>query len=264
MGRAEAPPQAAPLLAASYVEWSVEPALRGALSCTWAAQLGAHGECHVQRIIPDGCIDLLFCEGELVIAGPDTESVELEVVPNRSIAGLRFRAGQAPAVLGLPASQLLDQRLCARDVIGLRAEALTDALSAAATPRVATAVMEHAVARWLREGAPADALVARAIGQLKAPCADWSVATLAADLGVSERQLRRRFLHAVGYGPKLLERVLRLRRFIRAAAAYSPANGLAALAAESGYADQPHLTRECRDLTALTPAQLLGYPVTAD
>lgn len=249
-------------LAASYAEWAVAPAAREQLACVWAAQLDARGEGHVQRIIPDGCIDLLFSEGQLSIAGPDTESVELEVVPNRAIVGVRFRAGQAPAVLGVPASELLDQRLDAREVLGSRISALSDALSSAASQRAAAALLEQAVAGWLREAAPADPLVARAIVGLEAPRADWSVTTLAEELGVSERQLRRRFLHAVGYGPKLLERVLRLRRFIRAASS-SQAGGLAALAAEAGYADQPHLTRECRDLTALTPAQLLGYPVTA-
>ena len=249
-------------LAASYTEWAVDPSLRGSLSCVWSAQFGARGEAHVQRIIPDGCIDLLFTDGELIIAGPDTESVELELVPNRSIVGLRFRAGQAPAVLGVPASELLDLRVSASELLGSRVSALSDGLASVPTPRAGTALLERAVAAWIRERAPADVLVTRAIAQLMVPSADWSVASLAAELGVSERQLRRRFLHAVGYGPKLLERVLRLRRFIHAAAC-SRVNGLAALAAEAGYADQPHLTRECRDLTALTPAQLLGYPVTA-
>lgn len=240
----------------------MEPALREQLACAWAAQFGAHGERHVQRVIPDGCIDLLFSDGELIIAGPDTESVELPVVPNRSFVGLRFRAGQAPAVLGVPASELLDQRISARELLGSRISALSDGLAATATPRAAASLLEQTVADWFRERTPADKLVARAIVELKAPGADWSVASLAAELGVSERQLRRRFLHAVGYGPKLLERVLRLRRFIQIASS-ARAKGLAALAAEAGYADQPHLTRECRDLTALTPAGLLGYPVTA-
>ena len=86
---------------------------------------------------------------------------------------------------------------------------------------------------------------------------------MARELGVSERQLRRRFVHSVGYGPKLLERILRLRRFI-AAAACARTKSLTGLALAAGYADQSHLTRECRELTSLTPTQLLGYPVTAD
>jgi len=252
---------AEPPSAASYAEWSVAPTLRESVACVWAARIGAAGERHVQRVIPDGCIDLVFCEGELLIAGPDTESVELEVVPNRSYVGLRFRAGHAPAVLGMPASELLDQRISASEVLGARAFALSERLSSASSLRAAAAGLEQTVTRWLHDAAPSDALVARAIIDLQTPRADWSVATLAAQLGVSERQLRRRFLHAVGYGPKLFERVSRLRRFIHAAS--SPhTDGLAALAAEAGYADQPHLTRECRELTALTPSQLLGYPVT--
>jgi len=247
--------------APSYEEWRVSPALREPVACVWAARLGAHGERHVQRIIPDGCIDLLFTEGRLIIAGPDTESVELEMAANRSFVGLRFRAGEAPAVLGVPASELLDLRIDACEVLGARTSALRDALASARAPRAATALLEQAVSRWFQQAAPRDELVARAIVAVKAPRADWSVRTLAASLGVSERQLRRRFLDAVGYGPKFLERVLRLRRFIQAASLRK--RSLAALAAEAGYADQPHLTRECRQLTTLTPAQLLGYPVTA-
>jgi AraC-like DNA-binding protein len=248
----------------SYTEWRVAPAMQSAVACVWVAQLGAQGERHVQRVIPDGCIDLLFSEGELTIAGPDTCSVEVDAVPNRTIVGLRFRAGQAPAVLGIPASELLDQRVEASEVLGhARLPALLDALRAAQTARTAAAHLEHAVSGWLREQLPADALVARAIRELQAPGADCSVAALARELGVSERQLRRRFVHSVGYGPKLLERILRLRRFI-AAAACARAKSLAGLALAAGYADQPHLTRECRELTSLTPTQLLGYPVTAD
>jgi len=75
------------------------------------------------------------------------------------------------------------------------------------------------------------------------------------DLALSERQLRRRFLDAVGYGPKTLARILRFQRFLALA---KPGENLAALAYEAGYADQAHLTRECRRLGARTPAELVA------
>jgi AraC-like DNA-binding protein len=65
---------------------------------------------------------------------------------------------------------------------------------------------------------------------------------------------------ALGYGPKTLERILRFQRF-RALAARRPYLGLAELAAVAGYADQSHLTRECRRLAGGTPTSLL--PVEA-
>ena len=82
------------------------------------------------------------------------------------------------------------------------------------------------------------------------------VAEMAATLGLSERQLRRRIQESVGYSPRTLARIMRFQRFL-ANRERNPARDLADLAISSGYADQPHLTRECRALTGLTPVGLL-------
>jgi AraC-like DNA-binding protein len=77
-------------------------------------------------------------------------------------------------------------------------------------------------------------------------------------LDVSERQLRRRCQAAVGYGPATLRRVLRFRRFVSWADAGAPGGDLATIAAELGYADQAHLTRECTRLAGQTPTALIA------
>jgi transcriptional regulator GlxA family with amidase domain len=76
---------------------------------------------------------------------------------------------------------------------------------------------------------------------------------------VSERELQRRFIEHVGYGPKTLHRVLRFQRFLRQAA--SAQVDLAGAAALAGYADQAHLGRETRRLAGLTPRQLRHWDV---
>jgi AraC-like DNA-binding protein len=59
-----------------------------------------------------------------------------------------------------------------------------------------------------------------------------------------------------------LQRVLRFRRFVSRIDAGPNAQkspevlDLAAIAADAGYADQAHLTRECGRLSGLTPAAL--------
>jgi AraC-like DNA-binding protein len=85
----------------------------------------------------------------------------------------------------------------------------------------------------------------------------------ARQVGFGERHLRRRFVAAVGYGPATLLRVQRFQRFLRLAE-HDGDVSLARLAADSGYADQAHLTRECRRLSGLPPAALLdGRPTAA-
>jgi transcriptional regulator GlxA family with amidase domain len=80
---------------------------------------------------------------------------------------------------------------------------------------------------------------------------------------MSERQLLRRFLASVGYGPKTLQRVLRFRRFLRRLDVPGAHVDLAGLAADCGFADQAHLTRECSRLAGLSPATIARERVSA-
>jgi methylphosphotriester-DNA--protein-cysteine methyltransferase len=85
------------------------------------------------------------------------------------------------------------------------------------------------------------------------------VEELARSLGVSPRHLQRRFVAAVGYGPKTFQRIARFQRLL--ALAHTPRGvrpGLTDLALDAGYADQAHMTREVGELAGRTPARLLG------
>jgi AraC-like DNA-binding protein len=91
------------------------------------------------------------------------------------------------------------------------------------------------------------------------------VGALSAALATSERQLLRRFNDAVGYGPKTLDRVLRFQRFLsRARALTRGEDQLARVAAELGYADQAHLSRECVRLSGLPPGRLVASRVAQE
>ena len=161
-------------------------------------------------------------------------------------------ARRAPR-LGLPARELRDRAVRLEELWGADARRLEERL-AERPARDALALLTGAVAARLRAAPPPDAAVAAVAGLLDRGV---TVAGAARAAGLGERQLRRRFHAAVGYGPKTLQRVLRLRRFLDAAEA-APSDGLAWAAAEAGYADQPHLTRECADLAGLSPTALLA------
>jgi methylphosphotriester-DNA--protein-cysteine methyltransferase len=111
------------------------------------------------------------------------------------------------------------------------------------------------LAGQLADNAPPDRAVLRACRLLASPAAHAE--DVADAVGLSPRQLRRRTEAAAGYGPKLLQRVLRFRRFVSVIDATAGAADLAAAALASGYADQPHLTRESVQLAGLPPAALI-------
>lgn len=201
------------------------------------------------RVLPDGCLDLLWVDGAVVVAGPDTVAEVHRAPAGRRITGLRFAPGYGPAVLGTPAVAVTDH-LVPLDAVWSSVAAGRLAEQVAEAPDPGTALEQAALA--VAGPDDVDPLVGHVVGQLRA---GRPVGVVAAEVGLSTRQLHRRSLDAFGYGPKLLERILRLQRALALARAGTP---FAEVAARSGYADQAHLARNVRALAGVPLGQLLA------
>ena len=68
------------------------------------------------RILPDGCLDLIWNDGSVFVAGPDTVAEVASSPPGSRFAALRFAAGTGPGVLGVPADELLDRQVPLEDL----------------------------------------------------------------------------------------------------------------------------------------------------
>jgi AraC-like DNA-binding protein len=218
-----------------YREEPPEAELRAWVHCAWV-----HHGVGSALIVPDTCVDLLWDGRTLRVAGPDTRPTR-ELIDG-TIHGIRLRTGCAPAVLGLPASALLDTRVELRELLDV--EPWLDRLQRERPD----AVLRDFVRSRGREPDP---LVLALITRLRAQ-PTLRLPRLAAELGVSERQLHRRCTHAVGYGPKLLARILRMQNFALAI----HAEPLASLAVQMGFSDQAHLGHEAVTLYGRTPGEL--------
>jgi AraC-like DNA-binding protein len=156
--------------------------------------------------------------------------------------------GAAPALLGIAAEPVLDRRPPLSELLGDEGRRLQARLYESAD-RVAI------LGDWLTERArhahAPDPLVAATVSRM---AVDQRVGPLADALGVSERALRRRVTAAVGYGPKRLGRVLRLRRALALAGEGAP---LVDVAYQAGYADQAHFGHDCLELAGVAPGRFL-------
>jgi AraC-like DNA-binding protein len=83
------------------------------------------------------------------------------------------------------------------------------------------------------------------------------VQELAAEVGWSRRHLTDRFTTEFGLAPKVAARVLRFERAVQRVRR-QPTVRLADLAAELGYADQAHLTREWQAIAGCSPRQWIA------
>lgn len=250
--------QAAAAVARSYYRTvAPAPALRQFVECLWVHVI-PHADADAERrILPDGRMDLVWIRGlGVLVAGPQSRHTSRPVVAPMLAFGARFYPGVAPSLLGLPAVEFIDDHLPLSAVHARLAARLDHELATATDEREALGRLSRELMR-LVEGRQPDPAIREAVALLEQP--SRTIAETARRVFLSERQLERRFVEHVGYGPKTLQRILRLQRIVAQLALAHQPTELAATAASAGYADQSHLSRETRQLTGLTPQQLARW-----
>ncbi|MGH6822192.1 MAG: helix-turn-helix domain-containing protein [Methylocella sp.] len=238
-----------------YREHAVSHPLRDHFAYVWVNRLSQSGGVPFV-VVPDGAIDLQWVAGRWRVAGPDREPMIEQLPAGAAVVGFRFQPGSASTWLGAAASEFCGQRVWLEDVWG-RAGREADRAATALGPDPLIDALESVLSQWA-ESRPlpnAEMMMAyRLIAEEPAP-EEYVVPRLMAELGLSERTLRRRFEMAFGYGPKTLDRILRFQRYLSSGHGLEPGTA-ARRAAAAGYADQSHLVRECRRLALCTPGQL--------
>lgn len=240
-----------------YREFLPPAPLAAHFLCFWSQTIiGAEGA-YEHRVLPDGCIDIVLINDEPpTVVGPWTVSFVARLAVGTSITGARLHPGRASSLLGMPASELLNQTIPTAAVKGavkhMRVEKVIEQPDAPHRRRALAQVLFASIGH----STPFDEAISASIQWL------WrhpkgTISQLSHSVGISERQLHRRFSAAIGYGPKMFQSVLRFQRLLKIARETGSEHSLADLAVDTGYADQAHMTRDVHRLANLRPTELL-------
>ena len=243
-----------PMAAATHMDWTVVP----------------DGSSHVIVHRTDGSRGPETTRVSVV--GARSASTRIDVRVRGWTVGVRLRPGALPLLTGLPAGDFTDRSTPAEEVWGRSAEGMGDAAAEAHDP----GSMLHAVVSFLLSNPGASMerdwkarALTECLGQAHPTAARSShlagshfrVGATAERMGVSVRALRSVSRDLVGLPPKRLARIRRLHAAI-ALGTESTAPSWSRIAIAAGFADQPHLIREYRNLLGETPARYhrRGHP----
>lgn len=210
-------------------------------------------------IVPDAMTSLsvaLTPQGPspLLVAGPTRRAHVTQVQPGMLYAGVRLRPECAGPLLGIGGGAL--RGLFQPVMPPMRAPEGLASLIAAYAQTGETAALDARMAD-LSVSLDPDEAVAEVAARIVANGGRGQIRDLAALVGVSERQLRRRFFEAAGMTPKEFAGVRRLRE--ACILAVNAQQSWAEAAAAADYADQSHLSREVRDAFDQTPRRIASY-----
>ncbi len=207
----------------------------------------------IEIIAPDGS-RLAVQEGEGFVSGV-CDGTSLACSRGRQ-AGVEVLAPPETLerLFSLPLSELSNQVLSLNDLGCANLSQTLDRLMSSDDERDRFSVLDDFFISTLRDRPVRDEVAASLRRRLLSPSPP-PLAQLAKDLGWSHKRLTRRFKQHLGMSPARFLRLARFERFWQSLRE-QPDVDLAGLAFEAGYYDQPHLTRDVRDFSGLTPGEL--------
>ncbi|MBN9379132.1 MAG: AraC family transcriptional regulator [Chitinophagaceae bacterium] len=235
-----------------YITTPPHPALTPYIDAYWSVNGAGHGTV-TNRILPDGCVDIIFNVGEddqvmksgkAYLVGTMTRTIESMVNPDTHLVGVRFK----------PAAFSVFYKFSSLHEITDRAIECEKGLAPA------LACMKAPTEGWNKfflekVSEPGHALfpiledIQRRHGQVR-------VEELTRRHFVTARQLERSFKYYTGISPKEFINQARFRHALQAIRHRQPGKDLADIAFACGYYDQAHLSNEIRRYSGTMPSQL--------
>jgi AraC-like DNA-binding protein len=237
-----------------YAEAAPAPELAPFVVHHWIVTWDLRGQDpHEQRVLPYPSVNVTFTAGRCRVAGVPRGRFTEELRGAGRVFGTRFRPGGFRPFTDAPVAAITGRFVPVADFFGTRGRRLSDAVLAADDAGAVTA-MEEFLNSFRPRRTPDGDLVTAVVERAAADPGIARVDQLAAEFGVGMRRLQRLFADHVGVGPKWVIRRYRLHEAAARVARGTPVD-LVALAADLGYSDQAHLTRDFTAMVGEPPAR---------
>lgn len=230
--------------------------LRDAVECFWVGRWDLRGqEPHVTELLGDPCVHVVAEQGQARVVGVWTRRWVRRLEGVGMVRAAKLRAGAVRAFVREPAVTLTDRLVPLSEVLPVEAAAFEQQVLSPANDHEAFDRFA-AVLRALRDPSVAPRVAeAVAVAELLRDPELLTVEQLADRAGLGMRALQRLFREHVGAPPKSLLRRIRLQE-AALCIERGEARSLAQLAAELGYTDQAHLSRDFKAVVGMSPRQL--------
>lgn len=252
-----------------------EPAdeLKSWVKCFWNLEFPAEEIPEKQRIVPDGCMEMIFHYGDLYrqythsgesiiqpkcfVIGQLTEILEIEPTGATGIFAVRFNPEGFYPFSALPLKELENKAVDLDTLFGKRGLEVEKEVLGAKSVSERITLIEHFLRDLLKENAVIDRIVSSTVETIATANGKLPIGELSNQLQVHRRKLERKFSSTIGLSPKQLSRIVRLQTVIKRLLTNDFTN-LSALAHEEEYFDQAHFIKDFKEFTGLTPKEFYG------
>ncbi len=251
-----------------YQVYTPSPDLQSFVKCFWTLDAPAETEPVKQRVLPDGCMELIFHYGDLFqqffedgssiiqprsfVFGQISRFIEIAPTGVSGIVAARFLPEGLMPFLCMPVTALDNKAVAIAEVFGEKGVELEEQVITAPDNRKRIALIESFLLSRLADPQTVDRVAKSCVEVIFQSQGQLGMAELAGKLNINRRNMERKFTTAIGLSPKQLSRVARLQTALKLLEQKKFTN-LTALAYESGYYDQAHFIRDFKEFAGISP-----------
>lgn len=252
-----------------YDEFHPSPPLDRFIKCIWSLESEAEHQPKPERILPDGCTEMVFhladpfeqhnddgshaCQPTALLVGQMRGHLLIQPTGRVRVLGVRFRPGGAYPFLAIPQSEITGRVIALDSIWGTIARELHSRIADASTTAECVRCLEKILTEMLKGSRGLDDQFFYAVDLITNSGGSVPLDRLATDLGISFRSLDRIFSNRVGLSPKTLCRIVRFQSVFKLLEQGSYKQDWVRIALDSGYYDQAHFVKEFREFSGKTP-----------
>lgn len=257
----------------NYKTFEPHPDLQSLVKCHWILEIPADVNAERQRIIPDGCIELIFMLGDDVrrftkgdefiiqpramVIGQITEPFVIQPAGFVNTFATRFYPYGFANFSSVPITNLANTETSIEVLFGEEAsKELREQIVHAEDTNARIKAVETFLLTRLHNEATIDSIVKNTIDAILATGGSATINSLVKNDASKRRQLERKFLKQIGLSPKQLGRMIRMQAALNLML-NQQSESFTSIAYESEYYDQAHFTKDFKDFTGITPKDFL-------
>lgn len=257
----------------NYQTFQPSPELAPLVKCYWSLEVQATAEPQKQRIVPDGCMEMIFILGDdikrytsetetiiqprALVVGQISKPFVIEPTGYVNCFAVRFYPFGFANFITTPLKELENKETAIAQLIGeVPAMELEQKIFAAQTNEQRINIIENFLLGKLTEKSTLDHIVKNTIDTLLLTNGSVSIKSIVEEDLSRRRQLERKFFAQVGLSPKQLGKVIRLQAALKTLLNQRSGN-LTQIAYESDYYDQAHFNKDFKEFTGRNPKDFL-------
>lgn len=221
-----------------------------------------------QRIVPDGCMEMIFHYGDLYkqylidgsfiiqpkcfVFGQITQPLYIEPTGETGIFAVRFLPNGFVPFVDFPVHKMENKAVPLIELFGEEASKLEKEVLKAASNKERVKIVEAFFTKLISDSKVIDRITKSSVALILELKGQLSVEELSENLSINKRQLERKFTSMIGVSPKQLSKMVRIQSVLKSLIENNFSN-LTDVAYENNFYDQAHFIKEFKEFTGVSP-----------